>query len=79
MLAKLFIGALTEKPLYHKTHLLRLIKVRQLKSAPITIELLVNEPDWFGESQLTFFENILRSEYDMIGVPVKFVVKKAKG
>ncbi len=79
VLAKLFIGALTEKPLYHKTHLLRLIKVRQLKSAPITIELLVNEPDWFGESQLTFFENILRSEYDMIGVPVKFVVKKAKG
>ncbi len=79
VLAKLFIGALTEKPLYHKTHLLRLIKVRQLKPAPITIELLVNEPDWFGESQLTFFENILRSEYDMIGVPVKFVVKKAKG
>lgn len=77
-LSKLFIGALTKKPLYHKTHLLRVIKARQLRTAPVTIELRVNEPVWYGESQLTFFENLLRSEYDMIGVPVKFVVKRAK-
>ncbi len=75
-LTKLFMGALFKKPLYNKTRLLRLYKVRQVKAAPITLELRVNEPEWFGESQLTFFENLLRSEYDMIGVPVKFIVKK---
>lgn len=77
-LTKLFIGSLAKKPLYHKTNVLRIYSVRQLRTAPITIELRVNEPDWFGESQLTFFENLLRSEYAMTGVPVKFVVKKAK-
>lgn len=76
-LTRLFIGGLAKKPLYHKTNLLRLYKVRQVRTAPMTIELLVNEPDWFGVSQLTFFENILRSEYAMTGVPVKFIVKKA--
>ncbi len=77
-LAHLFITSLTKKPLYHKTRLLRIYKVHQLRTAPITIELKVNVPDWFGDSQLAFFENILRSEYDMVGVPVKFVVNKAK-
>lgn len=77
-LTRLFISNLTKKPLYAKTKLLKVYKVHQLRSAPITIELKVNEPDWFGESQLAFFENLLRSEYDMIGVPVKFVVNKVK-
>jgi GTPase len=77
-LTRLFISNLTKKPLYAKTKLLKVYKVHQLRSAPITIELKVNEPVWFGESQLAFFENILRSEYDMIGVPVKFVVNKVK-
>ena len=80
VLQKLFIDALMKKPLYHKRMLLYVYKVRQIRVAPITIEMRVNEPEWFGPSQLTFFENILRSEYDMIGVPVKFVIyKRRKG
>ena len=78
VLTKLFIGSLAKKPLYHKTQLLRIISVKQIRKAPPTIELRVNEPAWFGESQLTFFENLLRSEYAMTGVPVKFIVKKNK-
>ena len=74
----LFKTALLKKPLFNKTRKLLLSSVRQIRRAPMTIELLVNEPIWFGESQLAFFENLLRSEYDMIGVPVKFVVKKSK-
>lgn len=77
-LTKLFIGELIKKPLYHKTKLLRLYKVKQIKEGPPVLELVVNEPDWFGSSQLTFFENLLRSEYDMKGVPVKFITKKAR-
>lgn len=77
-LTKLLIGGLHKKPLFHSTFPLRIYAVKQVKSAPITIVLTVNEPRWFGPSQLTFFENLLRSEYDMVGVPVKFIVKKQK-
>lgn len=74
---RLFIGSLAKKPLYHKTQKLQIYEVKQIGSAPPTIFLRVNEPVWFGESQLGFFENLLRSEYDMLGVPVKFVVRKS--
>lgn len=77
-LQQLFIQAIMEKPLYHKRMLLYIYKVRQVRAAPITIEMRVNESRWFGPSQLGFFENILRSEYDMIGIPIKFIVKKGK-
>jgi GTPase len=76
-LTKLFKEKLAKKPLYAKTKLLHVYKVKQIRTAPITIELRVNEPLWFGDSQLNFFENLLRSEYDMVGVPVKFTVKKS--
>ncbi len=38
--------------------------------------IIVNEPIWFGQSQLAFFENILRKNYDLVGVPVKFIPRK---
>jgi len=52
--------------------------VYQIKTRPITICLVVNESEWFGESQLAFFENLMRAEYDLEGVPVKFIVRKRK-
>lgn len=75
-LQALFIGSLHKKPLFHVMQPLRIYEVAQLKTAPITILLKVNEPAWFGPSQLSFFENILRSEYDIQGVPIKFIVRK---
>ncbi len=77
-LQRLFIEAAKKKPLYRARMPLLVYKVRQIRTAPITIEMIVNESRWFGPSQLSFFENILRSEYDMIGVPVKFIVRKGK-
>lgn len=68
--------ALVRRPLYHKTERLRLYSVKQVGSAPITIVLTVNQPDWFGESQLKYFENVMRQNYDLVGVPIRFVVKK---
>ncbi len=78
-LNKLFIGSLAKKPLYRKQEILRIYEVRQIKTAPIIIEMVVNEPEWFESSQLGFFENILRAEYDMVGAPVKFVLRRHKG
>lgn len=69
----LFQEALRAKPLYHKTELLKLFRVRQVKSSPITFLLIVNQPLWFGESQLGFFDNLLRKKYDLCGVPIVFL------
>ncbi len=72
----LFKNELDKKPLYHKTMPLLVYRVQQISTAPITIALTVNTPDWFGPSQLTFFENLMRAAYDLQGVPVKFVLRK---
>lgn len=72
----LFKEALRERPLYHKTQLLKVHNAAQISTAPITIRMIVNEPSWFGDSQLGFFEAMMRKEYDLKGVPVKFIVRK---
>ncbi len=70
------ISAMHRRPLYHKKQLLHIKKVRQIHTAPITILLKVNHPEWFGPSQLAYFENALRKQYDLKSVPIKFVVSK---
>jgi GTPase len=72
----LLLSQLQKKPLYHLSQRLLVYEVEQVRTAPPTILLKVNMPEWFGESQLRFFENLIQSEYDMIGVPIKFIVKK---
>ena len=65
--------ALTRRPLYHKTQLLKLFRARQVKEAPITLLLIVNVPVWFGPSQLGFFDKVLRKHYELKGVPIKYI------
>lgn len=74
-LTQLFKDASIKKPLYNKKQLLIFYSAHQVASAPITIALHVNRPLWFGESQLAYYENILRQKYDLRGAPVKFVVR----
>lgn len=75
-LTELFKTSLTKTPLYHKTSQLLLRRVKQISSAPPIFVLIVNEPVWFGQSQLAFFENIMRKKYDLVGVPLKFIPRK---
>lgn len=72
----LFKEALEKKPLYHKSSLLMIYRVKQIGKNPLAFSIVVNEPKWFGQSQLGFFDNLLRSKYDLAGVPIKFVTKK---
>ena len=72
----LFKTALFRKPLFHKKLPLMLFSAEQVKSGPIIVLLRVNESKWFGDSQKAFFENTLRSEYDLRSVPVFFALKK---
>ncbi len=77
-LTTLFKNELEKKPLYHKTVPLILFGVEQIKRGPITIALRVNDPNFFGPSQLTFFENLMRKTYDLKGVPIKFVTRRRR-
>lgn len=77
-LTRLFIDSLIKKPLYHKKQLLKIYKTKQVDTGPITIELTVNNPDWFQDAQLGYLENILRKEYNLICIPIKFLLRKAK-
>lgn len=69
---------LEHKPLYHNQMRLILYKVQQIKSAPITIVLYVNEPTWFGHSQLMYFDNQLRKQYDLKSIPLVLIPRKKK-
>jgi GTP-binding protein len=77
-LMTLFMTALRDRPLVHAKQLLRLYRAHQLKTAPITIVLEVNEPVWFEGAQLAFFENLMRKDKDLVGAPIRFVLRKHK-
>ncbi len=74
-LTQLFKDASVKRPLYHNKNLLMFFSAHQINTAPITIVMHVNQPTWFGDSQLAYFEKVLRQEYDLRGVPVKFIVR----
>jgi len=67
--------ALLAKPLYHKTELLKLFRVRQVAKAPITLLFIVNQPKWFGPSQLGYFDNLLRRKYNLKGVSLRILLR----
>jgi len=74
-LTQLFKEASIRRPLYHNKSLLMFYSAHQVSTAPITILMNVNEPLWFGESQLTYYEKVLRKKFDLRGVPIKFIVR----
>jgi GTP-binding protein len=72
-LSMLFKDALHRRQLFHQGNKLIVYKAKQIKTGPITIVLFVNDPTWFGPSQLGYFDNVMRKEYDLEGVPIKFI------
>lgn len=77
-LTQLFKAALEKTPLMRNQQRLKVFSAKQIATCPPTIRLNVNLPEFFEESQLNFFENLLRKQYDLKSIPVKFVVKKVK-
>ncbi|HEX2978157.1 MAG TPA: ribosome biogenesis GTPase Der [Candidatus Babeliales bacterium] len=75
-LTQVFKAALERTPLYYQSKLLMLYRAEQVRNAPITVLLYVNEPKWFGQSQVSFFENVMREHFDLVGVPVLFILRK---
>ena len=65
------------RPMYHKTNLLRIYRIKVVAASLPTIILYVNYPEWFGETQLGFLENGLRKKYDLLGCPINLITRKA--
>lgn len=75
-LTMLFKEALRKKPLYHQQMVIHVKRVKQIAVNPITIVLITETPEWFGSSQFGFFDNIMRSNYDLLGNPIKFLTRR---
>ena len=69
--------ALQKKPLFHNEQRLEVKWVKQVKNNPISLVFKVNVHQWFGPSQLAFFENILRKQYDLRGVPLILIARRS--
>ncbi len=68
------VESLRKVTLVRNRQRLEIHRVKQLDIAPITILLNVNLAQFFGSSQKNFLDNILRKKYDLIGVPIKFII-----
>lgn len=75
-LFSILMTAMEKKTLHKSENRLILYKLKQINTAPITILLTVNEPKWFNDSHTRFFENIVRKNFQLQGVPVVFGYRK---
>lgn len=71
-----FKEMLIARPLYRNETMLTIRRVSQMKNDPITLVIYTNMPRLFLPSHVKFFENQLRKKYDLVGVPVKFLVRR---
>lgn len=78
-LTDLFKQALFKTPLYKNGKILTFYKAIQTSAAPIRIDLVVRNPEFFGQNQFAFFENVLRKDVNLKSVPVIFNVRTKKG
>jgi len=75
-LTTLFKQALLRRPLYRQEIPIQLKYAKQVRTAPPTIDLIINLPKLVGDSELSFFERILRGEYQLKSVPIVFELAK---
>lgn len=78
-LTDLFKEALLKTPLYKNGKILTFYKAIQTSAAPMRIDLVVRNPELFGQNQFAFFENVLRKAVNLKSVPVIFNVRTKKG
>lgn len=74
----LYKNTLEKTPLIRNTQRLKVYSAKQVGQKPPTIRLNVNHAQWFESSQLSFFENLLRKNYELKSIPVKFIVRQVK-
>jgi GTP-binding protein len=78
-LTDLFKQALLKAPLYKNGKILTFYKAIQVGSAPMRIDLVVRNPELFGQNQISFYENVLRKTLNLKSVPIIFNMRTKKG
>ncbi|HBL98598.1 TPA: ribosome biogenesis GTPase Der [Candidatus Dependentiae bacterium] len=68
------IDSLKKITLVRNRQRLEIYRVKQLDIAPVTILLNVNLPQFFGQSQKSFLDTVVRKKYDLKGAPIKFII-----
>lgn len=69
---------LVNKPLYHTTIQLKVLKVQPLEATIPTFAVYANYPQWFGPAEQGCIENIIRNHYDLKGCPITIIMKAAR-
>ena len=78
-LSDLFKEALLKTPLYKNGKILTFYKAIQVGAAPMRIDLVVRNPELFGQNQISFFENVVRKSMNLKSVPIIFNMRTKKG
>jgi len=66
---------LDKVPLTYNGEEIRIYNVRPIKGTFPTLVVHTNHPEWIRPSHLAFFENTIRRQYDLLGCPVKFIIR----
>lgn len=70
-------SAITRTPLFKSRQQLMVKNAHQIKTAPITLMVRVNDERMFGDSERAFLERVMRDAFDLRGVPLVFIFKSA--
>ncbi len=76
-LNRLIQDAFYERPYSRKGKNLKIYYATMAEVRPPTIVLFVNDPEIVHFSYLRYLENCLRRRYDYMGVPIRWVIRKA--
>ncbi len=63
-------------PPSEKGRMLKIYYATQVAVKPPTFVLFVNEPELMRESYQRYLENYLRKTFDLIGTPIRLLVRK---
>lgn len=66
---------LDKVPLTYNGEEIKVYNVRPFKSPIPALVVHTNHPEWIRPSHLSYFENVVRKQYDLIGCPVKFIIR----
>lgn len=69
-LTRIFKQSLLHRPLYKQEQRIVITKAEQVKTAPPFIIVTVEDPKLFGERETSYFEQVMRKNYQLISVPV---------
>lgn len=73
-LSRILIEGIDRVPMMRNQQRLRIQHVEQIAITPITIKLRVNYPKFFETAQKNYLDRVLRTHFDLVGAPIKFVL-----